>query len=136
MRKQNLNFDKILDKNPKLYFKLQLQRLIELIRQGKIDEALNFAQEELAPISEKNKEFLEDIEKTMSLLAFESVENSPLKDLLDDSQRQKTASEVNAAILESQSQEKSLFSRQFPLYCIHIFVDPKLPNLLNILEWA
>lgn len=97
-----------MDKNPKLYFKLQLQRLIELIRQGKIDEALIFAQEELAPISEKNKEFLEDIEKTMSLLAFESIENSPMKELLDDGQRQKTASEVNAAILESQSQEKSL----------------------------
>lgn len=42
----------------------------------------------------------------MALLAFEAPADSPLADLLDMSQRQKTASELNAAILEAQSQEK------------------------------
>lgn len=44
----------ILDTNPELFFHLQQQRLIELIRQGKTDEALEFAQEELAPRGEEN----------------------------------------------------------------------------------
>lgn len=97
----------ILDTNPRLFFRLQQQQLIELIRQGKIDDALQFAMEELAPRGEENKEFLEEIEKTMALLAFEDMEQSPVKELLDNVQRQSTASELNAAILESQCQEKS-----------------------------
>ena len=44
----------ILDTNPQLFFHLQQQRLIELIRNGKVDEALEFAQEELAPRGEEN----------------------------------------------------------------------------------
>ncbi|KAF2568709.1 hypothetical protein F2Q68_00025623 [Brassica cretica] len=86
----------ILDTNPELFFHLQQQRLIELIRQGKTEEALEFAQEELAPRGEENV------------------------NLLDISHRLKTASEVNAAILTSQSHEK----------------DPKLPSLLKMLIWA
>jgi len=45
---------KILDNNPKLYFHLQQQKLIEFIKQGKIMEAIEFAQEELAPRGEEN----------------------------------------------------------------------------------
>ena len=57
--------------------------------------------------------FLEELERTVSLLAFEDVNNCPVAELLDISQRLKTASEVNAAILTSQSHEKgySLFSK-------------------------
>eukprot|EP00850_Spirogloea_muscicola_P024876 SM001679S02932 [mRNA] locus=s1679:28:1329:+ [translate_table: standard] len=110
----------ILDTNPQLFFHLQQQRLIELIRGGKIEEALEFAQEELAPRGEENHEFLEELERTVALLAFEDVASCPVGDLLDLAQRQKTASELNAAILTSQSHEK----------------DPKLPNLLKMLIWA
>ncbi|GMN50871.1 hypothetical protein TIFTF001_020019 [Ficus carica] len=103
----------ILDTNPQLFFHLQQQRLIELIRNGKVEEALEFAQEELAPRGEENQSFLEELEKTVALLAFEDVSNCPVGELLDISQRLKTASEVNAAILTSQSHEKecSLASR-------------------------
>lgn len=45
---------RILDTNPQLFFHLQQQRLIELIRAGKVEEALEFAQEELAPRGEEN----------------------------------------------------------------------------------
>ncbi|KAL3624905.1 Glucose-induced degradation complex subunit [Castilleja foliolosa] len=110
----------ILDTNPLLYFHLQQQRLIELIRHGKVEEALGFAQEELAPRGEENPAFLEELERTVTLLAFEDVANCPLAELLDMSQRLKTASEVNAAILTSQSHEK----------------DPKLPSLLKTLIWG
>lgn len=53
------------------------------------------------------------------MLAFES-RKSPVGDLLDHAQRQKIASELNAAILTSQCQEK----------------DPKLPTMLKMLIWA
>ncbi|CAG8454781.1 15198_t:CDS:2 [Funneliformis mosseae] len=110
----------ILDTNPKLYFHLQQQRLIEYIREGKIAEALEFAQDELAPRGEENPEFLEELERTMALLAFDDTNVSPVGDLLHPSQRQRTASELNSAILISQSQEK----------------DPKLPNMIKMLVWA
>nr|GLL24082.1 glucose-induced degradation protein 8 homolog [Ipomoea trifida] len=110
----------ILDTNPQLFFHLQQQRLIELIRHHKVEEALEFAHEELAPRGEENYGFLDELERTMTLLAFEDVENCPLGELVDMSQRLKTASEVNAAILTSQSHEK----------------DPKLPSLLKMLIWA
>ncbi|KAJ8761478.1 hypothetical protein K2173_001611 [Erythroxylum novogranatense] len=110
----------ILDTNPQLFFHLQQQRLIELIRNGKVAEALEFAQEELAPRGEENQSFLEELERTVALLAFEDASTSPVGELLDISQRLRTASEVNAAILTSQSHDK----------------DPKLPSLLKLLVWA
>ncbi|KAI8069744.1 CTLH/CRA C-terminal to lish motif domain-containing protein [Gilbertella persicaria] len=110
----------ILDTNPLLFFHLQQQRLIELIRSGSFQEALEFASEEMAPRGEEHPEFLEELERTMALLAFQNASDSPVQDLLHPGQRQKTASELNAAILMSQSQEK----------------DPKLPNLLKMLAWS
>ncbi|KAG2232213.1 hypothetical protein INT48_003903 [Thamnidium elegans] len=112
--------DLILDTNPHLFFHLQQQRLIELIRKGSFQEALEFASEEMAPRGEEHPEFLEELERTMALLAFQDSIDSPVQDLLHPGQRQKTASELNAAILLSQSQEK----------------DPKLPNLLKMLAWS
>lgn len=57
----------------------------------------------------------------MALLVFDySNKDSPLASLLDHSQRQKTASELNAAILTSQCQEK----------------DPRLPSLLKMLVYS
>lgn len=110
----------ILDENPQLFFHLQQQKLIELIRSGKISEALDFAEKELAPRGEENPQFLSELERTMALLAFEDMNRCPVADLLEPTQRQKTASELNAAILTSQCQEK----------------DPKLPALLKMLQWA
>ncbi|KAJ3124306.1 hypothetical protein HK098_001218 [Nowakowskiella sp. JEL0407] len=110
----------ILDNNPKLYFHLQQQKLIELIRAGKLAEALEFAQEELAPRGEENPEFLVELERTMALLAFEDQKSSPVGDLLGHLQRQKTASELNSAILTAQCQDK----------------EPKLPTLIRMMTWA
>ena len=91
-----------------------------MIRQQRIEEAIQFAQEELAPRGEEHPEFLEELERTMALLAFDESRKSPVGDLLDHAQRQKLASELNAAILAAQSQDK----------------DPKLPSLLKMLLWA
>jgi hypothetical protein len=115
----------ILDRNPILFFQLKQQQLIELIRKGGIEEALEFAQEELAPLGEQNPQFLEELEKTMALLAFEDIQSiklipTSLSNLVDISHRETTASQLNAAILTSQCQEK----------------DPKLPTLLKMLKWS
>ncbi|CAI9286068.1 unnamed protein product [Lactuca saligna] len=85
-----------------------------------IEETPEFAQEELAPRVEENQSFLKELERTLALLAFEDVKNRPVGDLLDISQHLKTASEVNDAILTSQSHEK----------------DPKLTSLLRMLLWS
>jgi len=110
----------ILDTNPDIFFHLQRQRLIELIRAGSIVEALEFAQKELAPLGQENPQFLSELEQTMALLAFDDQSNSPVRELMDNRQRQKTASELNAAILVGQCQDR----------------EPKLPNLLKMLKWA
>jgi glucose-induced degradation protein 8 len=110
----------VLDTNAPLYFRLQQQRLIELVRQGHTDAALSFAQEELAPRGEEHPQLLDELERTVALLAFADQTPGALAPLLDMAQRQRLASELNAAILASQAQEK----------------DAKLPGLLRMLLWA
>ncbi|KAA8491046.1 Glucose-induced degradation protein 8-like [Porphyridium purpureum] len=110
----------ILDHNSQLFFHLQQQKLIELIRQNKIDAAIDFAQNELAPRGEENPQFLPELERVMALLAFENPRDSPLASFLDAAQRHQTASELNAAILASQCQSHA----------------PSLPGLLAMLGWS
>lgn len=57
-------------------------------------------------LQHSQQSFLEELERTVALLAFEDISNCPVGDLLHMNQRVKTASEVNAAILTSQSHEK------------------------------
>lgn len=101
---------------------MQQQKLIEYIRQGRVAEALQFAQEELAQLGEHSPEFLSELERTMSLLAFEHSSSTPsaIADLLSPAQRMKTAGEVNAAILESFDQGKEV----------------KLVQLVKLLSWG
>lgn len=111
----------ILDTNPLLFFHLQQLRLIELIRRGDVLEALAFASEELAPRGEEHPDLLPELERTMGLLAFQGrlagAAPADLSALLSPAQRLRTATELNAAILASQSQGK----------------EPKLPRLLTMM---
>jgi len=117
----------ILSMNPRLHFTLLLQRLIELIRQSRIPEALIFAQTDLAPKGESNPEFLSELEKTLALLAFDCTPSKPpvvkkptkgkkkeeeeeklvlpnsLANLLLPSQRIETANLLNMEILKWQN---------------------------------
>ncbi|ORZ41581.1 hypothetical protein BCR44DRAFT_1423102, partial [Catenaria anguillulae PL171] len=103
------------------------------IQDGNIEDAIERVNDldpdisKLAPRGEENPAFLEELERTMSLLVFGGGsglgvgnDESPVADLYDVAQRQKTAREVNAAILLSQSQEK----------------EPKLPMLIKCMQWA
>ncbi|KAL3841679.1 hypothetical protein ACJMK2_019791 [Sinanodonta woodiana] len=110
----------LLDNDRYLYFHLQQQHLIELIREKNIEGALDYAQTHLAERGEENPEILSELERTLALLAFEEPEKSPFGELLHLSQRQKVASELNAAILELDSTDST----------------PKLANLLKLLLWS
>lgn len=97
----------LIDNNRYLAFRLQQQQLIELIREGKLEEALQFAQNHLCEYGETNERIQEELERTMALLAFENPIDSPFADLLHSVQRQKLASEVNSAILEFENLEST-----------------------------
>ncbi|XP_057417709.1 protein GID8 homolog isoform X2 [Lotus japonicus] len=97
----------ILGTNRQLFFRVQLQRLIELIRNRNTEEALACAKEVLAPIAEEHRNFLPVLEKTVALLAFEDPSNCPFEgEVLDISLRSSIATIVNAAILKSQNLDK------------------------------
>lgn len=65
------------------------QQLIELIREQRVEEALRFATDQLAERGEEDPGILEELERTMALLAFQDPNQSPFSDLLSDSHRQK-----------------------------------------------
>ena len=79
----------------------------------------------------------------MALLAFENAASSPVADLMDAAQRQKTASEVNAAILKSQHQVGPVHvPSSFIEHLGHLLLadlqecEARLPGLLKMMLWA
>ncbi len=95
----------ILDTNSSLYFHLQQQQLLELIKGGDMEKVLHYASTELSARGEENPEFLDELEQSLSLLAFGDMSQSPCAELLEPSQKLKVISELNAALLASQDQE-------------------------------
>ncbi len=94
--------------------------MIELIRTKRLEDALTFAQDHLCEYGENNEQIQEELERTMALLAFELPDESPFSDLLQPLQRQRLASEVNSAILESENFE----------------ANSKLNVLIKMLIWS
>ncbi|CAH0388816.1 unnamed protein product [Bemisia tabaci] len=111
----------LLDNDRYLYFHLQQLHLIELIRAGKVEEALRFAQEQLSEAGENDPTVLHELERTLALLAFEEPTKSPFSDLLQQAHRQKVASELNAAILKVEHDEST---------------TPRLFNLMKLILWS
>ncbi|XP_065364990.1 glucose-induced degradation protein 8 homolog [Calliphora vicina] len=111
----------LLDNERYLFFHLQQLQLIELIRVGKIEDALTFAQNKLSEAGEDIPEVLSELERTLALLAFEKPQDSPFSYLLEQSHRQKIASELNAAILKCEHSADS---------------TPKIMFLLKLIMWA
>lgn len=117
----------VLDKNPSLHFALLRLQLVELIRKcnatpgGDIGPALTFASTQLAPRAPTNKEFMEDLERTMALLVFQSDNMEPqLAALLQPGLRQSVADRLNKAILTSQAQRR----------------DAAIRSLVRLRAWA
>ena len=78
----------LLDNDRYLLFHLQQQHLIELIRQQRVEEALQYAAEHLAERGEEDGGVLQELERTLALLAFEDPAKSPFSDLLLPAHRQ------------------------------------------------
>lgn len=97
------------------------QQLIELIRDHLLEEALQFSQQQLSVDGDYLQ--LPELERTLSLLAFDKPETSPYADLLHSSHRQQLASEVNEVILKEQSGEGEA-------------IKPKLVSLIKLLLWT
>eukprot|EP00892_Ulva_mutabilis_P011004 jgi/Ulvmu1/8276/UM041_0087.1 len=110
----------ILESNAKLCFHIQQQQVIELIRSGKVNEALLFAQEYLAYKGEDNPDALDDLENTIALIAFEDPSSCPCKHLMELQQRQMIASELNKAILAR----------------LNHSTESKLASLVKMLAWC
>lgn len=117
----------ILDENPSLHFALLRLQLVELIRKcsstpnGDISPALEFATSQLAPRAPTDPQFLEDLERTLSLLIFPTENLAPsLAPLLHPDLRKDIATRVNEAILQSQGARK----------------EARLRNLVKLRAWA
>ena len=135
----------ILESNAKLCFHVQQQQVIELIRSGKVNEALLFAQEYLAYKGEENPDALDDLgaitctsaceygphkmtfdgscavaENTIALIAFEDPNSCPCKHLMELQQRQMIASELNKAVLAR----------------LNHSTESKLASLVKMLAWC
>lgn len=91
-----------------------------MIRAKQLEEALTFAQNHLCEYGDNNEQIQEELERTMALLAFENPQDSPFADLLHTVQRQRVASEANAAILEYENMES----------------NAKLNVLIKMLMWS
>jgi len=111
----------LLDNDRYLLFHLQQQHLIELIREQKIEEALQYAAEHLAERGEEDSAVLQELERTLALLAFDDPTSCPFADLLAPAHRQQVASQLNAAILRAEHAEST---------------QSKLAVSLKMLLWA
>ncbi|KAI5861608.1 CTLH/CRA C-terminal to lish motif domain-containing protein [Durotheca rogersii] len=117
----------VLDEDEPLHFALLRLQLVELIRKcnaqpgGDIEPALEFAQTQLGPKAPRTPQFLEDLEKTMSLLVFDHNNLDPsLAALLEPSLRREVADKVNKAILQRQQQRR----------------DAAIQNLVQMRAWS
>jgi len=114
----DLNSD-LLDENADINFQLKQQHVIELIRTGNKEGALQFAQLYLSEHGDDPTR-RQATEKTLMLLCFDTFDACPVKELLSESKRQKLAEDVNSAILLSQDREP----------------NSKLAKAVQILDWA
>ena len=75
--------------------------MIELIRNQKYEEAIKFAQDQINGDQNDGIQ-IEELEKTLTLLAFDKPETSPYSDLMQPAHRNQLATRINEAILKDQ----------------------------------
>ena len=89
INKINQLYPELLENDRNLYFHLRQQQLIELIRKNDIENALDFAAEQLAELAQDDSGRLGELECTMALLAFDDPNKSPFSDLMSKAHVQK-----------------------------------------------
>ncbi|KAI8039760.1 hypothetical protein M5D96_007182 [Drosophila gunungcola] len=102
-------------------------RLIEMIRDQKMEKALKFAQSKAAGFVNVDPRHFHEVERTMGLLAFDRPEYSPYGELMYYSYRQKVANEVNAAMLRCEDANNKV--KEAPM-------EPRMMFLIKLILWA
>ena len=97
---------KILLENKIMHFVLLRQILLKKIQENKIQDALNFAKEEILPLTEGDDFLYKELENTICLLVYENIDESPQKELIDDKFLDKIASKINLVVLNYLSKDK------------------------------
>lgn len=82
-----------------LRFRLHTQQFIEMVRQGRAAEALDFTEAILSPMAEGRPRLSAYLQEVVVLLAYGHPENSPVSHLLSLQYRTELASLLNSAIL-------------------------------------
>ena len=114
-----------------IYFVLQRQRLLNYIKDNKLQEALIFAKEELLPLSEGDEFLDKELEKTMGLLAFENINDAPEKELISDKFLEKIATKMNLVILNYLSGNKMINLNMDLLIKLTMYVQQGLKKEVN-----
>ena len=93
----------IFDSSPALAFGLNTQIFIEMIRTRRLDDAMNFAQNEFR--NYWNPENQDKIQECCALLCYATPEESPMAYLLTKSHSEQIADQANLAILQRHDQD-------------------------------
>ncbi|KNA26020.1 hypothetical protein SOVF_000080 [Spinacia oleracea] len=112
----------ILEDNSPICFLLHSQKFIELVRVGKLEDAVKYGRVELAKFFGL-EEYKELVQECVALLAYEEPLKSPVGYLLGESQREVVADAVNAMILSTNPNLKD------PLGCLHSQLESLLRQL-------
>lgn len=103
-------------------FLLHCQKFIELIRAGKLEEAVSYGRIEFEKVSGV-EEFRQVIEDCAALLAYEQPQKSSVGYLLSESQREIVADTVNAMILSTNPKVEDSQG------CLHSYLERLLRQL-------
>ncbi len=119
----------LLDDDRRLFFLLRQQQLIELIREGRVEEAIRFASDQLAERAEEDEPaVLEELERTMALLAFEDPVASPFADLLSHSHRQKVGISLKLRMIVGVSSTCSFCFSLYTAVISKVYLNPVFLN--------
>ena len=121
----------ILIENKVINFVLQRQILFNYIKENKLQEALNFAKDNLLPLSEGDEFLYKELEKAMGVLAYENINDSPEKELITDKFLEKVASKINLVILNYLSGNKIINLNLDLLLKLTIYVQQELKKEIN-----
>ena len=121
----------ILLENKVINFVLQRQILFNYIKENKLQEALNFAKDNLLPLSEGDEFLYKELEKAMGVLAYENINDSPEKELITDKFLEKVASKINLVILNYLSGNKMINLNLDLLLKLTIYVQQELKKEIN-----
>eukprot|EP01025_Chloroclados_australasicus_P019844 TRINITY_DN2089_c0_g1_i1.p2 TRINITY_DN2089_c0_g1~~TRINITY_DN2089_c0_g1_i1.p2 ORF type:complete len:247 (-),score=32.81 TRINITY_DN2089_c0_g1_i1:392-1132(-) len=105
---QRINdFDpEILDTDQSMYFNLYQQKFLELMREGKLVEALTFTRENLSHI-QGNPQFMNEFQKSAEILIYENPKESQAgQNLLSYERVMEVASKTNQSLVGRNGQRK------------------------------